>query len=219
MTEVVAFVPMKLNNERLPGKNTRRFSDGTMLFEKILAQLLSTSRIGSIYVYCSNSDVAELLPAGVKFLKRDTRLDQSTTSMNEVALAFATTVPADCYVLAHATAPFLSSASISLAVHSVIEGAHDSAFTVIRRSEFTWHDGRPTNYNPANIPRTQDLPETYAETSGVYVYERDLMVRENRRIGHTPALIEVSRIEALDIDDADDFALANAVNIGLNAVS
>ena len=29
--KVVAFVPVKLNNERLPGKNTKVFEDGTPL--------------------------------------------------------------------------------------------------------------------------------------------------------------------------------------------
>ena len=28
--KTVAFVPIKLNNERLPGKNLKKFSDGTI---------------------------------------------------------------------------------------------------------------------------------------------------------------------------------------------
>ena len=34
--KVVALVPIKMNNERTPGKNTKRFHDGTPLIQCIL---------------------------------------------------------------------------------------------------------------------------------------------------------------------------------------
>ena len=37
--KTVAFVPIKLNNERLPGKNLKKFSDGTPLVKIILNKL------------------------------------------------------------------------------------------------------------------------------------------------------------------------------------
>ena len=36
MKKIVAFVPVKLNNERLPGKNTKSFDGGKPLIEYIL---------------------------------------------------------------------------------------------------------------------------------------------------------------------------------------
>ncbi|MDU1036986.1 MAG: acylneuraminate cytidylyltransferase family protein, partial [Staphylococcus sp.] len=124
--KTVAFVPLKLNNERLPGKNTKQLSDGTPLVSLILSSLQKVSSIEEVYVYCSSESVIDLLPSGVKFLKRSEHLDLSTTKINEVLSAFANDAPADVYVLAHATAPFLTTESIQKGVNKVQSGDHDS---------------------------------------------------------------------------------------------
>lgn len=38
--KTIAFVPVKLNNERLPGKNLKKFSDGTPLVKVYWTNLL-----------------------------------------------------------------------------------------------------------------------------------------------------------------------------------
>ena len=49
MKKIVAFVPIKLNNERCPGKNTWRFSDGTPLMAMI-QRALNPAKISSITI-------------------------------------------------------------------------------------------------------------------------------------------------------------------------
>lgn len=208
--DLVAFVPMKLNNERLPGKNTREIGPGKPLFHCILDSL-ARSEISDIYVYCSDPEIVELLPDGVRFLQRSEHLDRSDTKINEVMAAFAADVPSEAYLMTHATAPFLSTASLDRVAAAVRGGEHDSALTVTRLQEFVWADGRPLNYDPVAIPRTQDLPPYYTETTGCYAYDADLLLNQGRRIGETPALIEVSKIEAIDINEPIDFEIAQAV--------
>lgn len=210
--KIAAFVPMKLNNERLPGKNTKTFSDGQPLYRSILGSLAAVPTVDDIYVFCSDPSIAAELPDGVRFLRRSESLDQSTTKINEVMLAFAQSVVADIYVLAHATAPFLAAASIERMVAAVRSGDYDSALSVVKLQEFLWREGRPFNYDTSSIPRTQDLEPLFVETTGAYVYTRDLLIEEGRRVGHSPALIEVSKIEAIDINEAIDFAIADLVH-------
>ena len=57
MSRVVAFVPVKLNNERLPGKNTKAFDGGKPLIQYILNTLKETRGIDEIYVYCSEEAI------------------------------------------------------------------------------------------------------------------------------------------------------------------
>lgn len=208
--DLVAFVPMKLNNERLQGKNTREIGLGKPLFHCILDSL-ALSGIRDVYVYCSDPGIVELLPDGVKFLQRSKNLDRSETKINEVMSGFAADVPAEAYLMTHATAPFLSAASLDRVAAAIRSGEHDSAFTVTRLQEFLWADGAPLNYDPVAIPRTQDLPPYYAETTGCYAYTSDLLLGQGRRVGQTPALIEVSKIEAIDINEPIDFDIAQAV--------
>ena len=53
MKKIVAIVPMKLNNQRLPQKNTKAFTNGKPLCYYILSKLLKIEKIDEVYVYCS----------------------------------------------------------------------------------------------------------------------------------------------------------------------
>lgn len=210
--KTVAIVPMKLNNSRLPGKNTKSFTDGKPLCYYILSTLLKVSGVDEVYVYCSNQDIQNFIPDGVKYLKRSTSLDQNTTKMNEVLQAFAKDVPADIYVMTHTTAPFITVQSIEKGLEAVKSGEYDSSFAAKRLQDFLWKDGKPFNYQLNAIPRTQDLEPLYEETSGFYIYTSDVIKRMNRRIGCKPYIVEVSEIESVDIDEAEDFEIADAIH-------
>lgn len=209
--KTVAFVPIKMNNERLPGKNTKKFSNGKPLISYILETLKNVKSVDEIYVYCSSTEIIDFLPEGIRFLKRDPYLDLSTTSFNDVLKYFARDVEADIYILTHATAPFISSESFAKGIEAVKSGEYDSALSVEKLQEFLWKDGLPFNYNPSSIPRTQDLEPYYTETCGMYIYTSKLIKEEGRRIGHHPYLVEVSKIEACDINNLDDFVVADAI--------
>lgn len=209
--KVVAVVPIKLNNKRLPQKNTKSFTNGAPLCTYILSTLKKVDKIEEIYVYCSNPDIKKFLPEGVKYLKRSESLDQDSTSMTEVLNCFAQVVDADIYVMTHTTAPFISEKSISKGLDAVLSGEYDSSFAAKKLQDFLWKDGRPFNYALDNIPRTQDLDTMYEETSGFYVYEKRVMTEKHRRIGDNPFIVEVGEIESVDIDEPEDFMIADAI--------
>lgn len=209
--KIVAIVPMKLNNTRLPQKNTKSFTNGKPLCYYILNTLLKIKKIDEVYVYCSNENIKEYIPQGVKFLKRSVSLDTDKTSMNEVLKAFADDVFADIYVMTHTTAPFISAESIEKGLDAVLSGMNDSAFSAKKLQDFLWKNGTPFNYSLENIPRTQDLDPLYEETSGFYIYERYVINELGRRIGQSPFIVEVNEIEAVDIDEKEDFEIADAI--------
>lgn len=207
----IAIVPMKLNNKRLPQKNTKSFTHGEPLCTYILRTLQKVDEIDEIYVYCSNSDIVEYLPEGIKYLKRPEKFDTDKTSMNEILIAFMKEVNADIYVMTHTTAPFISAKNITKGIDAVKSGAYDSAFAVEKLQDFIWKDGKPSNYSLDNIPRTQDLEPLYMETSGFYIYTKEVINKLGRRIGEKPFFVEVNKIEAIDIDEQEDFEMADAV--------
>lgn len=209
--KTVAIVPMKLNNSRLPQKNTKCFSNGRPLCYYILSTLLSIKEIDEVYVYCSNPDIKQFIPEGVTYLSRSTSLDQDTTKMNEVLSSFTSEVSADIYVMTHTTAPFVLAESIRKGLEAVKSGEYDSSFAAKKLQDFLWKDGKPFNYSLDNIPRTQDLPALYEETSGFYIYKSEVMTEFHRRIGDKPYIVEVGEIESIDIDELEDFVIADAV--------
>lgn len=209
--KTVAIVPMKLNNRRLPQKNTKPFTNGKPLCWYILSTLLKIKEIDEVYVYCSNPDIKEFIPEGIHYLQRSPSLDQDTTKMNEVLQCFAKDIPADVYVMTHTTAPFISFNSIKKGLLAVQSGEYDSAFAAKLLQDFLWKDGKPFNYELDAIPRTQDLPPLYEETSGFYIYTKSVITELNRRIGNKPFIVEVGEIESIDIDELEDFMLADAM--------
>lgn len=211
MKKIVAFVPVKLNNERCPGKNIRELEPERPLITYILNTLKKVSYIDEIYVYCSQEEIIPYLPIGVRFLKRDSSLDRNDTKILDVLKSFANDIFADIYVLAHATAPFLRALTIEEGIIKVLEGEYDSAFTVRKSCDFMWNEDGPMNYDSHEIPRTQDLPPCYVETTGLYLYERDLILKEGRRIGDRPYKLVVDSTEAVDINEETDFETAKAI--------
>lgn len=212
----VAFVPIRLNSQRVVGKNLRQLG-GRPMMTYLLESLAAAKNIDEVYVYCSSREVEQYLPEGVKFLRRDERLDSNTTLGKEIYDAFTEEVEADIYILAHTTSPFIRTSTIEQAVAAVESGEHDSAFSAERVQTFSWWQGKPLNYSLEHIPRTQDLEPVYVETSAFFIFRRELWRNEHRRIGYKPYIAVTDRIESMDIDNPDDFTLAEAiVAAGLN---
>lgn len=212
--KTIAIMPIKLNNERLPGKNTMLLG-GRPLLQHELVTLRETGLADEIYVYCSDEAVCPYLPEGVKFLKRPSELDLPTSNFTQIFTAFSSAVEADIYVYAHATAPFITGETMTECIRAVQDGAYDSAFCAVKIQDFLWKDGEPLNFDAANVPRSQDLEPIYRETSGVYVFTKEVFTRYRRRIGKKPFVKEVSFKEAVDINNPEDFRLAEAI-VGLD---
>ena len=208
--KTVAIMPIKLINERCPGKNTKMLGDKPLLQHE-LDSLKKTGLCDSINVFCSSEDVIPFLPEGVNFVKRPEYLDLPTSNFTQIFTLFMEQNDADIYVYAHATAPFITVETMKQCIEAVKSGEYDSAFCAIKLQDYLWQDGEPLNFDASNLPRTQDLKPIYQETSGVYVFTE----KYKRRIGKKPFIKEVSFKEAVDIDNPEDFDLAEAL-VGLD---
>ncbi|MDO4191298.1 MAG: acylneuraminate cytidylyltransferase [Bacteroidales bacterium] len=211
--KIVAVMPIKLMNERCPGKNIRLLG-GKPLLQHELDNLKLTHLCDSINVYCSDEAVVPFLPEGVNFLQRPASLDLPTSNFSQIFTCFMSEIDADIYVYAHATAPFITKETMAQCIEAVASGEHDSAFCAVKLQDYLWQNGQPLNFDATNLPRTQDLEPIYQETSGVYVFTKEVFEKHHRRIGVKPFIKEVSFKEAIDIDNPEDFDLAEIfVNI------
>ncbi|MBQ5752186.1 MAG: acylneuraminate cytidylyltransferase family protein [Bacteroidaceae bacterium] len=208
--KTVAFVPIRLNSKRVVGKNLKLLGNKPLL-QYILETLVKVGNIDEVYVYCSSEDIIPLLPQGVKFLKRSELLDRDETLGKEIYDAFVEDVDADIYMLAHTTSPFISAATIENAVEKVRSGEHDSSFSAQKVQTFAWYRGKPLNYDLKAVPRTQTIEPVYFETSAFYIFRKELWTLMGQRIGKNPFMAIVDPIEGIDIDNPEDFELAQRV--------
>ena len=208
--KTIALVPIKLNSQRLPHKNILPLA-GHPLCWHISNTLLHVKEIDEVYVYCSNQEVIQYLPQGVKFLQRDKYLDGDLIKGFDIYKSFIKQVDADVYVLAHTTSPFIRATSVEKALLHVLNGENDSAFSAERVQTFAWYKNKAINYNLNDVPRTQDMEPIWVETSAFYIFKKQLLTEHNRRIGFNPYIQEVSGIEAIDIDEKKDYEMAQVL--------
>jgi len=204
--KIVAFVPIKFNSKRLENKNFLDLNGKPLCFW-IFEKIKKINEIDEIYVYCSNLNIIKYIPDGIIFKARPIELDSDTTHGIEIYQSFAREVFADIYLLIHCTSPLIEINSISNGLNSVMSGNYDSSYSVVKHQTFAWYQNKPINYNLDNVLPTQEMEPIYLETSAFYIFRKDILDL-NRRIGFNPKIIEVSKIESIDIDTYDDYLLA-----------
>lgn len=202
----VAWVPIKLNNQRLPGKNTKLLA-GKPLCSYMLETLTQIDGLDDIYVYCSQEDIIQYLPNGVKFLKRPEKLDGAMVGHYEIVESFINTIDADVYLNAHVTNPFVKRESIQRGLDKVLSGEHDSAHTVQKLNKPLWYHGEPFNFTRTKMYRNQDIDPMYIDMN-LCIYKKEVYTEQKSRYGKNPYFIELSQIESIDIDYPEDFMFA-----------
>lgn len=212
--KTVAFMPIKLNNERVPGKNLKPMTDGKLLISFMMDTLLEVKKDGiidEIVVFCSQEKIREYLPDGVIWLKRPEFLDTQLAKSNDIIREFLNMYNADIYAMCHATSPFIKKEHIEECINAVKSGEFDSAFSGREIQNFMWQDKKPMNFDRSCYPRTQDLTPIYEELPTPYVFTKNIFEQTGGRTGINPYIASCSSIEAIDIDNPEDFKLADAV--------
>lgn len=213
--KITLFIPIKLNNQRLPGKNTM-ILNGKPLCSYLFDTVKDVGCIDEKYIYCSSDEIVSYIPKELTFLKRDVALDGAEVKGLEIIERFVRDVEADVYVLTHVTQPFVRKESLTNALRKVIDGEYDSAFSVREIQDYCWYRGKPLNYEMKDIVTTQNLEPVYMETGAFYIFRKEVFMEDHQRIGKKPYMQVVNNIEAIDIDTLDDFKFAEAAAIYLS---
>lgn len=216
MSRTLALLPMKAHSERVPGKNFRLLG-GKPLFRWMLDTLLEVDAIHQVVI---NTDARDLLVEhGLEESERVCIRDRAAelcgdfVSMNAVLRDDVLHTDADTYLMTHVTNPLLGAATVRAALerYASTPGA-DSLFTVTKmQTRFYRADGSAVNHDPKVLIRTQDLEPWFEENSCLYVFSRESFLATDARIGASPVMLETPRLESIDIDEPDDWSMAEAL--------
>lgn len=213
---IAALVPMRHHSQRVPGKNYRPLL-GKPLFYYILNTLSKVPGIQTIAVDTDSPVISEMIAKDypkVQIINRPKELQADDVPMNEILMYDTAQVPASFYFQTHSTNPLLSSETVTaaLAKFMALFPAYDSMFSVTRIQSRLWDSlARPINHDPAILLQTQNLPPVYEENSSFYLFTRDTLSKRRTRIGERPFLYEMNKTEAWDIDDEEDFKIAEVL--------
>jgi CMP-N-acetylneuraminic acid synthetase len=135
--------------------------------------------------------------------------------MNRIIEHDITLCEGDYFLQTHSTNPLLKKVTLENAIATFfsISGRYDSLFSVTKwKTRLYWKTGDPVNHDPSKLERTQDLAPLFEENSNLYIFSRQSFQQAGgKRIGNTPYLFEMDKIEAIDIDEEIDFQLAETL--------
>ena len=215
--KVTALLPMKGHSERVPNKNMRSFA-GRPLYHCIADVLEKSDKVHRIIIDTDSETIAADASkhfSKVEIVERPEELIGDFVPMNDIIahdLSFSDT---DHFLQTHSTNPLLTLDTLNQAIEqyfSLID-KHDSLFAVTKyQTRLYWESGEPVNHNPAELLRTQDLPPLYEENSNIYLFSKNVFLAAgNKRIGLKPFMFEINKLEALDIDEEEDFIIAETL--------
>lgn len=211
--KVVCIIPVKLNSERVPGKNFRMLN-GKKLYMHIVEHAMQANVFDDIFVDTNSDELAEYARGlGIGVIERIPELAANTANGNDLLLYEKKLYPDyDYYFQLFATAPFLQPESIKACVDKLMtSNEFDSCFTAVKHNGFYWFNRNPVNYRPCLLPRSQDMEPLYEETTGLYGISAASLERYRSRIGRNPYIHIVSKYEAVDINTEEDFRIAQCV--------
>jgi len=220
MTKVIALLPMKGNSDRVPNKNLKDFC-GKPLYHFVLNTLLDSKYISKVIINTDSAaikeDVKNHFGNNILIHDRPEGIQGDFVSMNKIIAHDVSNCNADIYIQTHSTNPLLRTSSIDKAIedimHSQFQEKYDSIFSVTKiQTRLYDASGNAFNHDPKELLRTQDLPPLFEENSNFFVFTKEsFKASGGKRIGVKPKMFEIDKLEAIDIDEPQDFIIAEAL--------
>lgn len=220
---VAIFLPTRKGSVRIPHKNTRPFNGlAGGLLELKLSQLINVTEVDEILL-STNDEVSREIAGqfqsqskSLKIISRPDELSTSETNLTDLIKYIPKITNAEHILWTHVTSPFCSEHHykefITTYFQKIKEG-HDSLVGVRKFMNFLWDPEKTDVINrkgEQKWPQTQDLKKLYEINNSVFMAPRTNFM-EGNRLGSRPFLFEMSKIASLDIDDTEDFEIAEAV--------
>ena len=219
MIKVVALLPMKGTSERVPNKNLKLFN-GRPLYHIVMNTLLESKFIDLVIVNTDSeflkSDIIANFKNKVKVVDRNHEVCGNYVSMNKVLEQDISSINSEIYIQTHSTNPLLKAATIDKAIDKMIVSLktkeNDSVFAVSRtQKRFYNKDSKTMNHDPKMLV-TQHLEPIFEENSCFYIFTKKSFLNNESRIGENPFMYEIDKIESTDIDEPEDFIIAEALH-------
>lgn len=224
----VAIIPARGGSTGIPRKNLARVG-GKPLVVRAIEQALATASIDRVIVNSEDREIQTVASqAGAEVMDRPEEFVHDTTTQEVDRLLRwcvleleARSQQVEIVVLLYPTSPLRRVETIESAVRLVRDGGYDSVLSLYEDSTYLWRrEGdvvRPTNYDPhTRGPRQKERWNQWGENKAVYVMTRDLLVTTGCRLGGRIGLVEMTRLESVDVDSAEDLELVRALIAGRN---
>ena len=213
--KICATIPIKSNSTRVKDKNFKLLGDKP-LYQYIIDHCIEAECFDDVYVDTDSDDIKSYcFEKKAQWIQRQPELTLDTANGNDVFHYDIKHLEDhvdkyDYYFQLYATAPFLKPETIRECVNKLtFSSKYDCVLTATEEYGWHWFQNQPVNYQPNILPRSQDAPPVIKETTGLYGISKRAYDRFRCRVGATPYFYIIEdRMECIDLDTYDDFAIA-----------
>ncbi len=181
--------------DELKGEDVFIDTDSEKLYESLKSSEVTCYKRST---ECINLEVDGSFKVSPVLMMIDNFLEKYVTDENEVI------------VTPHVTSPFIKLATIRDAAKKLDEG-YDSVLACTEHKEFTYFKGKPVNFNPEVVQKTQDLEPVVMGNGAFFIFTKKTFKENNNRTGKNPYFYPIIFPESIEIDNEPDFELARRV--------
>jgi N-acylneuraminate cytidylyltransferase len=222
---IVAIIPARGGSKGVPRKNIKLL-DGKPLLSYAIDAALKSNFIKHVVVNTEDTEIASIAakyPVIVQsrpekfwhdntFQEVDRLLEWSVIDLEENH--FNSLI--DIVVLLYPTSPLRTTDDIDQCVELVANGNCDSSLSLCEDRSYLWrYDGNfvnPTNYDPHKRgPNQLEGWNQWRENKAVYCMTRSLLIDTRCRLGGKICGSAMSKLNSVDIDLPEDFALVESI--------
>lgn len=214
--KILVVIPARGGSKGIPRKNIRLLNNKPLISYSI-DMAKSSEYVDDVVVTTDDSEIALLSEKfGASVIRRSEELAGDDVPLDPVVydamihkekLAFD---EYDIVITIQPTSPLLKTSTLDRAIEKFEDFAVDSVLSVVDDRHLSWgYDEANERYFPNYIERKnrQYLPKDFRETGAILATRRNF-VHEDSRLGTNLELIEVSREESVDIDNYEDWWIA-----------
>jgi CMP-N,N'-diacetyllegionaminic acid synthase len=212
---VLAVIPARANSKRIPGKNTKIFCGKPLIYWTIESAIASKN-ITDIIVTTDDIEILNLQTqyATLKFVKRPDSLALDSTPGVDPVLHIMREMPKayDYTMLLQPTSPLRTYVHIDAAFDKIKAGVKKQIVSVKRMSDNPNHivftsDNRVC-FMKDKFNNTDFIKDLKVLNGAIYISEWNTLLEEKTFIGKSVDFFEMPVAESVDIDVAEDWALA-----------
>lgn len=224
---VLAVIPARGGSKGVPGKNVRRLAGKPLIVWTIEAALRART-IERVVVSTDDDEIAAVAgDAGAETVRRPAELALDTSPTEPALLHVLDELEARegyrpaALCLLQCTSPLRGADIIDRCVELLFTSGCDAVMTVTPVQH--WYlagtmdaEGRfAPEYDYHCRPRSQEMPEKYRENGAVYVTHVEALRAWENRLGGDVRVVPIDAVRSVDIDDEQDFLLAEEALRGI----
>lgn len=211
---ILALIPARGGSKGIPKKNLR-LMNGKPLIAYAIENAKKSKYIKDVFVTTDSKEIEEVSKVyGAAVIKRDNELSSDLVTFDPViyhAMLEAEKETGkfyDAVITLQPTSPLLNVDTLDSAIKYFISGNFETVISVVNKPHLAW-GVKDSELVPLYSERKnrQELPPQYLETGAFVISKRKVVVPESR-IGSKTSVYEISEVESIDIDDRNDWLLA-----------